>query len=206
MDDFIIQYFKELRGMKRELLIVLGIIVGINVYAYIVLPHIDLISLSLFDRLIVFPGIYPEYLFALLMAYSIVRRERLQREFPLESYRLHNIVLIRFLVFVDASIVMLAVFFIIFLLQRSEIIPSPSIPGTAGTRDFRVAIPEFFEAFNEMFIHLSLVCTAWGAMIVFRRYRIFAGLAVYATGLLLFHILFRIIYRLDVPRAYSERL
>ncbi|MFC1538040.1 hypothetical protein ACFL6H_01325 [Candidatus Latescibacterota bacterium] len=194
MEDFVTLYFKELRNMKRELLIILVSIAGIFLYVNFFQKHIDFINPSRFDGFELYIVNHILYLFPLLFIYTIYNGEY-QIIYQSAMYQKHKIVLSRFFVLVDAMILTTFLMFIFVLLIMYSVLPKPITIGAATAHDLRVVIPELIRLFSEPFICLSLICTAWGTMHIVKRLRFIIGAMVIAAGMLLYTNLMREVNR-----------
>ncbi len=190
MEQFVTLYFKELRNMKRLLLIMLGIIVGYLLYANFFIKYIDYMYPSHLDRFVMYLLNHILYLFPILFVYSLYRGEN-QTIYQSELYQnqKHKILLIKFFIFVDALILMTIIIFINYLLITYDILPRPKTVGAAAVGDLGFVISNLIGYFCGPFISLSLVCTAWGVMQIVKRFRLYLGLAVMGAGLLSYNIL-----------------
>lgn len=186
-------YFKELRNMKRELLIMLGIIVGYLLYGNFLIKYIDYIDPTTFHSCMIFLQQHFLYLFPILFVYSIYRGEKNHTIYQSELYQnqKHKLLLIKFFIFVDALILMTVINFINILLIKYDILPKTRPKGVAATAvgDLGFVISNLIGYFCGPFISLSLICTAWGVMQIVKRFRLYLGLAVMGAGLLSYNIL-----------------
>ncbi|MFC1541293.1 hypothetical protein ACFL50_02450 [Candidatus Latescibacterota bacterium] len=209
MNDFITLYFKELKNMKRELLIILGVIIGVLLYVDFLQKYIPIIDeypfeWSYFDHFMLFILGHLYYIFPLLFLYSISRRKsQTLNQSELYRNRKHSLVFIRFLVFVNAMILLAVITFINQLLLENGIIPRP-IP-IRGAQHYTVVLSSLIYGFNEPFIWLSLICTAWGVMQIVRRFRILVGLAIAGVNFLIYRFLIKLGYNMFVENVYNFR-
>ena len=196
MEQFVTLYFNEIRNMKRELLIILA---TISVYLLfrnflIIFIDIDFINPSPLEHFFLVLFDYWLYLFPILFVYSLYRGEKKQSLYQEDSHLInkHNRLLIKFLIFVDTLILVALILTVNYLLLIYNILPRQKIAGGA-IADPRVFISGLLGAFKYPFITLSLICTAWGVMQIVKRFRLYLGLAVVITGLLLYFILVGIV-------------
>ncbi|MFC1541601.1 hypothetical protein ACFL50_04030 [Candidatus Latescibacterota bacterium] len=185
MEDIVTLYFKELRNMKRELLIIFCIISGVSLYEYFFQNHIDFINPSRFDRFELYIVDHILYLFPLLFIYTLYNG-KYQIIYQSVMYQKHKIVLSRFFVLIDALILTTLLMFIFVLLIMYNILPKPITVGAATAHDLRVVIPELIRLFSGPFICLSIICTAWGVMQTVKHLRFIIGTMVIIAGMLFY--------------------
>ena len=197
MEQFMTLYFKELRNMKHVLLIMLGVIIGYLLYANFFKKYIY--SMFLLQHFL--------YLFPILFVYSIYRGEKNQTIYQSELYKnqKHKFLLIKYLIFIDALIMMTVIMFINILLIKYDILPKLRPKGVVATAvgDLGLAISALIGYFSGPFILLSFICTAWGVMQFIKRnqfIRLILGLLIVIAGF----ISYKSIIGLDiVPNIYK---
>ena len=186
MDRFILQYWHVLKHMKRELLIILAMIVGFFVVDAS-MRFVDLMTPSVSGLFVMRLLSFWAYLFPILFVYSLYRGENNQSLYKAAAHPLpkHTILLIKYVIFVDAMILTAFILTVYYLLLILNIIPRQKTVGAA------IVVPQLFigglvEFFRTPYIILSLVCTAWGGMHIINRFRPVLGLAILGGGYLVY--------------------
>ncbi len=182
MIDFITLSFKELRNMKRELMIIFGVIICVLFYAYLIIGDLTQTPLSQFEYYVARLLRYVYYIIPALFVYSLYKSETNANAPRNDNPRnLHTRIFIMYLLYVEMLIIMAVVFHVVI----SNFVNF----GDELSHNYKYFIISILRKISGPFIMLSLICSARGVMFYVQRYKYLSGIVVVSVGMFVYHLL-----------------